>query len=273
MRQPRSNGNGQGAEERSTQVHSVVKAFGLLETITSGAAAGLSLSELSKRNDLHPSTAHRLIQTLVAIGYVRQDPATRRYLPGPRVLALGQAAPPHRHDGLNRAAAPVLRRLAEQVGETVNLYVLDGGEVVHLAQSEGPSAIRMFTEVGTRLPAYCTASGKVLLANLPPPALGGLLGRLTLAPRTPNTIVDVDDLLVELDRIRRRGYAVDDEEQEIGIRCVAAAVRGPAGDAVAAISISGPTGRVNVHHIADLAQSVRGAAAELGRGLGDAYSV
>jgi IclR family acetate operon transcriptional repressor len=256
---------GSGVEERSSQVSSVLKAFGLLETIA--ASGGLSLSELSRRNDLHPSTAHRLLHTLIGIGYVRQDPATRRYLLGPRTAAIGLATPVNRHGALQEAAAPYLRRLAELVGESVNLYVLDGHEVVLLAQSGGPTAIRMFTSVGTRMPAYCTAAGKVLLANLPAPALAERVADLALMPRTPNTIVDPDDLLVELDRIRRRGYAVDDEEQEIGVRCVGAAIRPHAGDAVAAVSISGPTGRINVHHIADLAQRVQETATQIGQRL------
>jgi IclR family KDG regulon transcriptional repressor len=269
MRPPQSNPPGQAADERSSQVNSVIKAFGLLETIIA-AGEGLSLSEVSRRNDLHPSTAHRLLHTLLTLGYVHQDPATRRYLPGARIAALGATTPSGKHDSLIHATAPVLRRLAEKVGETVNLYVLDGHDVLHLAQSEGPSAVRMFTQVGTRMPAYCTAAGKVLLAHIPPPAQRQRVEAMRLAPRTPNTIVDVEDLLVELDRIRRRGYAVDDEEQEIGVRCVAAAVRDRSGAAVAAISISGPTGRVNVHHITDLAQSVQLAAVELGATLGRA---
>lgn len=266
--QPSTNGADQASEERSSLVHSVIKAFGLLETIGPASQGGLSLSELSRRNDLHPSTAHRLLHTLIVLGYVRQDPATRRYLPGPRVLAAGSAAPAQGHDDLGATAEPVLRRLAEEVGETVNLFVLDGLDIVHLAQSEGPAAIRMSTQVGTRLPAYCTAAGKVLLAHLPPQALRERVDRLHLAPRTPNTIVDADDLLVELDRIRRRGYAVDDEEQAIGVRSVAAAVRGRGGDTVAAVSVSGPAGRVNVHYIAELAQKVQVAAAQLAHDLG-----
>lgn len=251
-------------EERSPLVLSVVKAFHLLETIAAHDS-GLTLGELSKQNDLHPSTAHRLLHTLIEVGFVRQEPRTRSYQLGAKAFQL--VTPARQRGDVASVAAPLLRQLAETVEETANLYVLEGVDVVHVAQSESPKAVRMMTSVGTRLPVYCSASGKALLANLPSAQSEALLAKLELVPHTPNTVTDLDELRVELDRIRRRGYAVDDEEQEIGVRCVGAAVRDHAGFPVTAISVSGPSGRITVHRLAELAHQVQACAAALSHAL------
>lgn len=239
--------------ERSSLVRSVVKAFSILETIAA-APDGMALGELSREDDLHPSTAHRLLHTLVELGYVQQDPRTRRYLVGARATDLAQ--PVRRHGERARLAQPLLARLSETVNETVNLLVLDGDTAIHLARSVPQAAVRMASSWGARLPLYCTAGGKALLANLEPALQEQLLSTIVLSRRTPNTITQLDDLRVELDRIRRRGYAVDDEEQELGVRCVAAAVLANGPDMLAAVSVSGPSGRVSVHRLAELARLV-----------------
>ena len=251
-------------EERTGHVLSVIKAFSLLETIA-GAADGLTLGELSKANKLHASTAHRLLQTLIEIGYVRQAARTRRYHLGARTFSL--ATPARWRADVEALALPFLRRLAEQVEEIVRLYVLDGGDIVTVGQAEPARASRVFSSIGGRMPAYCTAGGKVLLAHLPPEQ-ADMIGRLTLVPQTANTITQLDDLRVELDRIRRRGFAVDDEEQEIGVRCVAAIVLAPGNAPSAAVSVSGPAGRISVHRMAELAQWVQETAHLIAHELG-----
>ncbi len=256
-------------DDRSPLVLSVVKAFNLLETVAA-TSGGLTLGELSKKNDLHPSTTHRLLHTLIEIGYIRQEARTRRYHLGSKSLNL--VSPARQRIDVADLAADFLRELAEQVEETANLYIRDGDEVVHVSQSEAPKAMRIFTTVGTRLPIYCTASGKALLANLPAGELDFVLERLNLERHAPNTITQLDDLRVELSRIRRRGYAVDDEEQEIGVRGVGAVIRDHTAQPLAAISVSGPSGRISVHRLAELAQSVQVAAARISHELGYAHA-
>lgn len=225
-----------GGIERSGGVQSLDRAFGLLEHM---AAAGgdVALSELAAMSGLPLPTIHRIIRTLVGSGYVRQLPS-RRYALGPRLIGLGDAA----SRMLGSWAQPQLAALVEAVGETANLAMLDGDAVVYVAQVPSKHSMRMFTEVGRRVPVHCTGVGKVLLAQLPPPEALAMVTRAGLAAQTPHTITDPERLLRELDRIRHQGFAVDDAEQELGVRCVAMAV--PGGPSTTAVSISGPETRV-----------------------------
>ena len=252
-------------EERSTHVLSVIKAFALLESLAA-ADGGLTLAETSKQNKMHASTAHRLLQTMIEIGYVRQDSRTRRYHLGARTFSL--ATPARWRTDIEEIALPIARRLADQVEETVRVDLADDTEVVSIVQVEPTKASRLFSSAGGRMPSYCTAGGKVLLANLPDAERGKALARLNLQSYTPNTITQPDDLEVELDRVRRRGYAIDDEEQDIGVRSVAAAIRNHSGGVVAAISVSGPTGRVTIHRLPELASLVQEAALQISSELG-----
>lgn len=241
--------------ERSGGVQSLDRAFGLLEHM---AAAGgdVALSELAAMSGLPLPTIHRIVRTLVGSGYVRQLPS-RRYALGPRLIGLGDAA----SRMLGSWALPQLAALVEQVGETANLAMLDGDAVVYVAQVPSKHSMRMFTEVGRRVPAHCTGVGKVLLAQLSTADVVALLGRAGLVAQTEHTITDPDRLLRELDEIRRQGYAVDDAEQELGVRCVAVVV--PGGPSMTAVSVSGPETRVTWASVDRIAPLLRAAAAAL----------
>jgi IclR family acetate operon transcriptional repressor len=235
--------------DRGGGVQSLDRAFALLEHM---AAAGgdVALSELATRSGLPLPTIHRIVRTLVASGYVRQLPS-RRYALGPRLIGLGDAA----SRMLGEWARPHLAELVDQVGETANMAVLDGDAVVYVAQVPSRHSMRMFTEVGRRVPVHCTGVGKALLAQLPPTRVAELLARAGMPAQTPQTITDAERLARELDRIRHQGYAVDDAEQELGVRCVAVAV--PGGPSMTALSVSGPESRVSwaaVDRIAPLLQ-------------------
>lgn len=251
--------------ERSPLVLSVLKALSLLETMA-GKPDGLTLAELSKHNELHPSTAHRLLHTMLEAGYVRQEPRTRRYHLGSRVFRL--ASPARQRSDIEMLALPHVRALAEAVEETANWAVLEGTEVVYVSQAESPKSLRMLTLLGTRWPAHATASGKALLAYWPADEQSELLRQLSLHAQTPNTITEIDDLLVDLDRIRRRGYAVDDEEQAVGMRSIAAVVVDGAGMPLGAVSIAGPSGRLNVHRLTDVGSQVQATAAAIAKEVG-----
>lgn len=218
-------------------VQSVERTFELLE-LMADAGGEVSLSDLSESSGLPLPTIHRIMRTLVGTGYARQQPS-RRYALGPRLIRLGETA----SRTLGTWARPYLAELAEATGETANMAVLDGEQVVYVAQVPSRHAMRMFTEVGRRVDAHSTAVGKAVLATLPEAAVTQILHRTGMRPQTENTIKTIAAMHEELARIRKLGYALDDGEQEAGVRCYAVAVPGaPAG---AAISISGPEGRMS----------------------------
>ncbi|GAA5195606.1 allantoin degradation transcriptional regulator AllR [Rugosimonospora acidiphila] len=253
-----------GGEAGAAGVQSVRRAFELLELIAdAGGAQGIS--QLSTSSGLPVPTIHRLLHTMIASGYVRQG-ASRRYALGPRLIRLGDLA----SQSLGAWAVPLLARLVEATGETANLAILEGGEVVYLAQAPSPHSMRMFTEPGHRVLAHCTAVGKALLAGLPPAEVVEVVTRTGMPALTPHTITDPDTLLSALDECRRQGYAVDDGEQELGVRCVAVAVPHPG--TRTAISISGPQVRVDDAAIAAAVPVLREVAAQLARHFADGHA-
>ena len=233
-------------------IQSLERAFDVLELM---AAAGgeVALSRLAADSGLPVPTIHRIVRTLVDSGYVLQMPS-RRYTLGPRLIGLGANA----SQAVEAWASPHLRPLAEATGETANLAMLDVDRVVYVAQA--PSSrhtMRMFTEVGRRVYAHCTGVGKALLAQLPERDVRRLVASAGMPATTEHTITDVDRLLEELAAVRTRGYAVDDGEQELGVRCVAVAVPGTLSTAV---SVSGPASRVTKESVASLAETLQATA-------------
>lgn len=217
-------------------VQSLERAFDLLERMAD-AGGEVGLSELSGSSGLPLPTIHRLMRTLVACGYVRQQPS-RRYALGPRLIRLGESA----SRLLGVWARPYLARLVEETGETANMALLDGDEVVYVAQVPSRHSMRMFTEVGRRVLPHSTGVGKVLLAHAPAEEVRAVLARTGMPAATEKTITTPEGFLDELEQVRAEGYAVDDNEQEIGVRCIAVSV--PDSPTAAALSISGPAGRV-----------------------------
>ncbi len=228
---------GRPAARQPAGVQSVERALGLLETLARGGGR-LPLSELATRSGLPLGTVHRLLATLAAAGYVRQD-GDRRYALGTALLPLGDAATRL----LGAWAQPYLVRLVEASGETANLAVLEDDRIVYLAQAPGRHRMRMFTEVGRRVLPHTTAVGKVLLAWQDEAQVRRVLARLGLPARTTRSITEPAAFLAELAEVRRTGWAVDDEEEEEGVRCLAVPV-GPGPTAVAALSVSGPASRL-----------------------------
>jgi IclR family acetate operon transcriptional repressor len=217
-------------------VQSVERTFELLELMAE-AGGEVALSELSESSGLPLPTIHRIMRTLVSAGYARQQPS-RRYALGPRLIRLGETA----SRALGSWARPYLAELTEATGETSNMAILDGEQVVYVAQVPSQHSMRMFTEVGRRVDAHATAVGKAVMANLPEDAVTQMLSRAGMRAKTERTITTIAAMHEELARVRKQGYALDDGEQEVGVRCYAVAVPGaPAG---AAISISGPEGRL-----------------------------
>ncbi|HEX5494696.1 MAG TPA: IclR family transcriptional regulator [Mycobacteriales bacterium] len=239
-------------------VQSVERAFGLLE-LMADAGGSQGLSQLCAASDLPLPTVHRLMRTLVGCGYVRQEPS-RRYSLGPRLIRLGEIA----GRMFGTWAQPHLARLVELTGETANLAMLDGDTVVYLVQAPGRHSMRMFTEPGRRVDPHCTAVGKALLAQLPTKEVRSIIGRNGLRQHTPTTITDLATLLDQLERIREQGFAVDEGEQEVGVRCLAVAVpRAPRAPAQTAVSVSGPQARLTQESVGRIVPVLAGVAGEL----------
>ncbi|RZS36372.1 IclR family transcriptional regulator [Herbihabitans rhizosphaerae] len=240
-------------------VQSLERAFELLEHMAD-AGREMTLSELAALSGLPVPTIHRLVRTLVNHGYVRQE-LSRKYALGPRLIRLGEAA----SRLVGSWARPHLARLVDEIGETANMAMLDGDEIVYVAQIPSKHSMRMFTEVGRRVLPHSTAVGKVLLAQLPERQVTELLRRTGMPAHTEHTITKPAVLVEQLASIRDQGYAVDDGEQELGVRCIAVPV--PGAPTMTAISISGPAARVSEDRFTEVVPALKNIATELSTAL------
>jgi IclR family transcriptional regulator, pca regulon regulatory protein len=198
------------------------------------------VSEISRTVGLSRSSTHRYIATLTALGYLIQDGPTRKYRLGPRVLDLGFSAIGAME--IRELAAPHLQELSDDTGHTVNMAILDGVDILYVERCrsvrQGQRDIDLNLHIGSRLPAYCTSMGKVLLAGLPEAELAERLEKMELSRRGPNTLADRVSLAAELDRVREQGIAVNNEELAYGLRSIAVPIHGQNEDVVAAINLA-----------------------------------
>src|SRR6476659_8867908 len=232
-----------GGKQRSAGgVQSIERAFTILETLATGGGV-MGLSALAAESGLPLPTIHRLVRTLVDLGYMRQEPS-RQYALGPRILLLAESS----STMLSVLARPHLARLVDDLGETANLASLDGDQIVYISQVPSRPSMRMFTEVGSRVLPHCTAVGKAILANMPPGEVRELLQRTGMPRHTEHTITDPQTFAEQLSWSAEHGYAIDDGEQELGVRCVAVAV--PGIRTRLALSVSGPAGRMSPETVA-----------------------
>ena len=218
------------------------KTFSILDILFQHGST-MHMTEIAEKLGLYPSTIHRILDTLRHWGYVEQDPKSQKYRLGLKLLELGMAKL-HQMD-LAREATPYLKELVKQCNETVHLGVLEGGEVLYLAKEESSQTIRMISYVGKRAPLHCTALGKVLLAHLSTEERKKTLGGKVLPSLTENTITDKEQLEKELSKVREQGFALDREENEKDVRCIAAPIRNYQGEVIAALSISSPIFRID----------------------------
>jgi len=253
------------ARQRSSDVQSVERAITILKSF-SLERPERGVSELSRELGVHKSTISRLMRTLEHGGLLSRNPETERYRLG--VDLIGLAAQVVSYTDVREVARPFLRGLAESCQETVNLSVLDAGQVVNLEQFV-PHArrIKNIGRVGRRMSPHCTAAGKMLLAHLPQDELDQIL-RDGLERFTPYTITDPDELRMDLDRVRERSYATVCEELEEGLNVVATPVHDHTGQVVASISVAGPAYRVTPALFPDLAARLMDAAAKISERLG-----
>ena len=241
------------------------RALAALATLAN-SSSDCSLAELCPALGLHKSTAHRLMMVLEQHRLVVKNPETGRYRLGLRLYELGSRA----IDGLDLRgrARPYLNRLQHRFGETVFFCILDEGQVFYVDKVESQQSVRTACTVGSRAPAYCTAVGKAMLSELPEAEVNEIIKSSGLRAITANTITTMARLKAELKAVRLRGYAIDDEEKEEGLRCVSAAVRAHSRKLFAAMSISGPAFRMTKERIPEVGQALIQATGELSAELG-----
>lgn len=236
-------------------VQSVDRAFELLEVL-GRAGQPLSLAEIAQRTGLAAPTAHRLLRTMQAGGYVNQN-ASRDYSLGPGLIALGRQATP----ALALLAQPLLAELEEISHETANLAVLEKDLISYIAQVPSRHQMRMFTEVGRQVPPHASGVGKAILSTLPEARARKIIERTGLPGYTESTITETPAFFADMRESRRRGFAIDDGEKEVGVRCIAVAI--PGSHPPAAVSISGPAARVTTAASAAYVEALQQAARTL----------
>jgi DNA-binding IclR family transcriptional regulator len=246
------------------QLHSLERAVSVLEVL--GQSQGpLSLAEICQRMGLHKSTAHRSLMVLERSALIERTEENRFRL-GLRLYELGNRAV--EQIDLRARVQPFLRRLAGQVGETVHLSVLQKTSIVYLDKVEPNRRVCMSTKTGTSNPVYCTSMGQAMLAFQPKETVEQIAAKIRFVTYTPKTIGSREALLVALEKIRRRGYAIDDEEIELGVRCVGAPIFNENRRAIAAMSVSGPISRITVQSVPGIAEKLLRCCGDISASLG-----
>jgi IclR family KDG regulon transcriptional repressor len=255
---------------RSATLGSVANAARVLKSFTP-VRREWGVSDLARELGIAKSTAHRLLATLTDEGLLEQDPRTGRYRLGLAAFDMAAAA---QSTDLHEAVLSPMTELRNRTGETVQVAVLDGREVVYVERLDSPNTLRLFMEIGRRNSAHSTGCGKALLAFSPSDHVDRLLKDWKLEAKTPNTITSTDRLRTELAEIRRRGYAVNRGESEVGVVSIAAPIRDVSTRCVAAVSVAGPAARLEPHEF-PVAQVTIEVAAAVSRRLGyrGAYGV
>jgi IclR family transcriptional regulator, KDG regulon repressor len=256
-------------EARLYRVQAIDRAAKILDCFTFEQLE-LPVSEIAAKTGLHKSTAHRILMALEYNEIIGQNQETGDYYLGLKLFKLGNQATARIQ--LREVARPYLIHLMEETKETVHLAVLDENQVLYLEKVEGPHALRMPSRVGRRIPTYCTSLGKAMLSCLDKQQVKQLLRGPRLKAYTSNTATNIDGLLGDLEKTRRRGYAVDNEEIELGLRCVGAPIRDYSGHMVGAVSVAGPSARMSQEKLLFFGAQVMKVAASISRDLGyDAF--
>jgi DNA-binding IclR family transcriptional regulator len=246
------------------QLHSLDRAVSVLEVLGQSDTA-LSLAEICQRMNLHKSTAHRSLMVLERSALIERTQENRFRL-GLKLYELGNRAV--EQIDLRARVQPFFRRLSSQVGETVHLSVLQKTSVVYLDKVEPNRRVCMSSKIGTSNPVYCTSMGKAMLAFQPEDAIEQIIAKIRFVRYTHKTIGSREALLKALERVRRRGYAIDDEEIEVGVRCIGAPIFNEHHRAIAAVSVSGPASRITVQSVPAIAEHLLRCCHEISASLG-----
>lgn len=244
-------------------VHSVERALTILEAL-GRKSQGYGCTELGQMLNLHKSTVHRLLSTLQAWGFAEKDPQTERYKLGTKIIYLGLEA----LNGLDfrKVSIPYMQDLVEISRETVQLAVLDGGEVLILERDQSPEAITV--NLGLRGPVHCTAEGKVLLANLSTENIINILENQEMHQYTINTITGINQMISHLEKVRAQGFAINAEEMVEGVRAIATPIFNHTGNVIAALSVTGPSSRLSLERIYRLVNALKETSTSISMQLG-----
>lgn len=223
-------------------IQAVENAINVLEQFLSGKAE-LGITEMSRNLGLHKNNIFRILATLESKGYIEQNLNNEHYRLGIKILELGRAF--LNNTGLLKVASPLLESLVQEVNENAYLGMLKKNQVFYIEHAESSQALRVASRIGTRLSPLHTAIGKAVLANFDDEGRDSVIDSLTFEVHTPNTIPDKETLLEELEVVKERGYAIDNEELDAGVTCVASPIFNYNNHVVAGISVSGPTSRLN----------------------------
>lgn len=248
-------------------VQSIARMFDVLEALVLSNEE-LSLMQLQEQLQLPASTIHRLLQTMIDRGYVDQNKSSRHYGPGLKILEVAESAKQNARFNLGRIARQYLQLLTDESGETSNLVIRHKEMIVYVEQVPSPQRVRMFTEVGHHAPMYCTGAGKAILSRLSNDQVETYAGSVEFNRLTPRTLGTVEELLQEIVCVRQRGFAIDNEEFETGVTCVAAPVVDSTGHCIGAISVSGPTTRLGYKRAEVLGAKVKELSAQCSTQLG-----
>ena len=246
-------------------IKSLDRAINLLEMLVR-SENGMGVTELSRELDLHKSTVFRLLDTLKYRGYVEKNDDNQNYIIGIKLFELGSRVL-NDIDSRNRVR-PYLEELKEKTDETVHLGILDDGEIIYVDKVESNATIRMYSQVGRRVPVHSTSLGKVILAHLPEERVREIIEHKGLPEEGKNTITDPDELIEHLKKVKEQGYAVDDEEQEEGIRCIAGPVFNHRGEIQSSFSISAPITRMDKERLDKLSELIVEYSKKMSRSLG-----
>ncbi|MGX8711460.1 IclR family transcriptional regulator [Clostridium sp. KNHs216] len=251
--------------ETGVFVQSVVRALDILECFE-GQLVELGISEISDQMKLSKSTVYGLVNTLVSKGYLEQNVQTKRYRLGIKLFELGSLV--YKRMDLRNEAKPFCEELVSKHNATVHLAAHYGDEIVYIDKVDAPGAMIVYSQTGKRAPMHCTGVGKAILAFLGDEALRHLFVKGNLEQYTEHTLTCLEDLSQEMNHVRACGYAIDNEEIETGLRCVAAPIFNHLNQPVAAISVSAPTARLPMENIASIAKDVQGCALQISQRLG-----
>lgn len=246
-------------------VQSVDRTLSILE-IVSDYNEGLGITEISEKVRLHKSTVHRLLGTLIYKGFVIQDLTTNKYKVSLKLYELGSKT--IENLDILKISKPYTKELMDKLNEVVHLVIRDDDSIVYIDKVEADNTIRMASNIGRRSPIYCTSVGKAMLAFMDEKEVKDIWNKSNLLKLTSKTIIDYGQFRNELDKIRLLGYAEDDEENELGVRCVGAPVFNFRGEIEGAISISGPTIRVTKDKVGEIAVEVKKCAYSISKDLG-----
>ncbi|WML38096.1 IclR family transcriptional regulator [Neobacillus sp. OS1-2] len=246
-------------------IQSIERAAGVLELFLTSDQE-LSVKEISEKMGLSKSTVHGIIKTLEVRGYLQQNRDDSKYKLGMKLFELGNRV--SQQFDLGKIARPIIKELVEELEETVHLVVFEREEVIYIEKLDGPRQLRIYSQIGKRAPIHCTGVGKAILAYQSEKEINRLLSNSEMEPFTEYTITDKEELKRHLHQIREKGYSIDDEEIELGLKCVAAPIFDHHGKVLGAISCAAPKVRMNNERLGEVIKGIKQAALRISASMG-----